>query len=397
MARDPLNAEIQRLRPRLVELRRHFHQHPELSFEEHETAPAIAGHLRRAGLEVMEGVGGYGVVGLIRGAKEGAMSGPTLLVRADVDALPIAEATGAEYASESVGVMHACGHDGHTAIGLVLAELLAARRDELRGNVKFAFQPAEERVAGAESMIREGVLRDPDVDGVIGLHLWSRVPVGDVVAQAGAFWPSADELRLRVCGRGGHGAMPHENVDPIIIAAEILVALQTLVSREIPPLHAAVVTFGSIHGGTAGNIIADAVDLVGTVRAFEEADRRYLHRRIGEVARGVARSLRGAAEFAVGVGVGPCVNDPEMTELVRRAAEATVGTEHIPTGDQRLSVSDDMALFLAAVPGCYFLVGAGNEARGITAPHHSSRFDIDEDALPIGVEVLARAALAYLA
>ena len=394
MDHDDLKAEIARRREALVELRRFFHRHPEIAGEEHETAAAIAGHLGRSGLDVTEGVGGTGVVALLRGtAGEG---GKTLLVRADIDALPVQEANDVAYRSETPGKMHACGHDGHIAIALTLADLLASRRDQLHGAVKFAFQPAEERMSGAEPMIRDGVMRDPDVDAVIGLHIWSPTPVGDVVAQAGPFFASADEIVLTVRGRGGHGAMPHLNVDPIVAAAQIVVAVQTLLSREISPFHPAVVTFGSIHGGTAFNVVADEVVLHGTVRAYDAADREHLLRRIGEIARGVAASLRAEAEMDEVRGCPACVNHPGITELVRRAAEATVGAAHIPAGDQRQSVSDDMALFLESAPGCYFLVGSGNPARGIMAPHHSSRFDLDEDALPIGVEVMARAALEYL-
>jgi amidohydrolase len=394
MTNEDLKAAIAARRPRLVELRRHFHQHPELAQEEHQTAATIAGHLRAVGLEVTEGVGGTGVVGLLAGS--GGTDGRTLLVRADIDALPVTEANAVEYASRTPGKMHACGHDGHIAIALVLAEVLAERREHLRGNVKLAFQPAEERIGGAEPMITDGVMRDPDVGAVIGLHLWSPTRVGDVAVQAGPFFASADEVILRVRGRGGHGAMPHLNVDPIVAAAQIVVALQTLITREISPLHPAVLTFGSIHGGTAYNVVADEVELRGTVRSYDAADREHLLARLGELARGIATGMRAEAEVEVVRGCPACVNDPAVTELIRRAAVATVGEEHVPAGDQRQSVSDDMALFLQAAPGCYFLVGAGNPERGITAPHHSNRFDIDEDALPIGVEVMARAALDYL-
>jgi amidohydrolase len=393
--KDALKADIQQRRPALIELRRYFHQHPELSFEERETAATIAARLRNTGLDVTENVGGYGVVGLLRGTKDGG-SDRTLLVRADIDALPVTEANDVPYKSQKLGIMHACGHDGHTAIALTLAELLFAQRDHLRGNVKFAFQPAEERVGGAEPMIRDGVLQNPDVNAVIGLHLWSTLPVGTVGVQTGPIFASADEVKIRVRGRGGHGAMPHLNVDPILIAAQILAALQTLVSREISPLHAGVVTIGAIHGGTAGNIIADEVEMIGTIRAYDQADREHLHLRVREVAQSIASGMRGEARVEIGPGVRACDNDPAITDLIRRAADATVGASNVPRGDNRLPVSDDMALFLAAVPGSYFLVGAGNAERGITAPHHSARFDIDEDSLSIGVEVLARATLEYL-
>lgn len=393
MAQDELKAEIAARHGELVELRRYFHERPETAFEERETARDIAERLRRSGLEVMEGVGKTGVVGLLRGE---AGPGKTLLVRADIDALPVTEANDAPYRSRNQGKMHACGHDAHIAIALTLADVLGRHRGELAGNVKFAFQPAEELAAGAKPMIADGVMRAPEVDGVIGLHIWSQTPVGDVAIQEGPFFASADHVVLRVRGRGGHGAMPHLNVDPLVAAAQIVVALQTLISREISPFHPAVITFGSIHGGTASNVTADEVELQGTVRAYDVADRDHLLRRIEEVAGGIAGALRAKAELTMKEGIPACVNDPEMTALVRRAAEATAGEQHISRGDQRQSVSDDMALFLRAVPGCYFLLGAGNADKGFTAPHHSAHFDIDEDALPIGVEVMARAALEYL-
>ncbi len=394
---DELHSDIEERRPALVELRRHFHQYPETAFEERQTASAIAAHLRGIGLEVTENVAETGVVGLLRGSSpDGAGASRTLLVRADIDALPVHEETGLDYASRIPGNMHACGHDAHIAIALVTAEVLASRREQLRGDVKFVFQPAEERIGGAARMIAEGVMRSPDVTAVIGLHIWSLTPVGDVVVQPGPFFASADEVHARIHGRGGHGAMPHVNVDPIVAAAQFIMATQTLISREISPFHPAVVTFGSIHGGTAFNVIADEVELAGTVRTYDPLDREHILRRLNEIAASTASSLRAEGVCEVVRGCQACVNDPEITELVHRSALATVGATHIPTSDQRQSVSDDMALFLAEAPGCYFLVGAGNAARGITAPHHSSHFEIDEDALPIGVEVMARAALEYL-
>jgi amidohydrolase len=397
MVRDELKAEIARRRPALVALRRHFHQHPELSFEEHETAAEIARRLRALGMEVREGVGGTGVVGLLRGTAPGTAGGPVLLVRADIDALPVTEENRVEYVSTVSGRMHACGHDGHIAIALTLAELLAERKERLRGTVKFAFQPAEERIGGALQMIGDGVMEDPKVDAVIGLHLWTPVPVGTVSVAAGPVFASADGLTLRVRGRGGHGAMPHLSVDPIVVAAQIVVALQTLISREVSPFHPAVLTFGTISGGTAFNIIADEVELRGTLRAYDADDREYLRRRVEEVAREVAQGMRAEVEYELTGGCSACVNEAAMAALVRRAAIATVGAAGVPGGDQRQAASDDMSFFLEAAPGCYFFVGASNAARGITAPHHSPRFAIDEDALGIGVETLARAALEYLA
>jgi amidohydrolase len=377
-------------------MRRHYHAHPELSFEERETASSIATRLSELGLETRDHAGGEGVVGVLRGTA-GNGDGRTLMVRADIDALPIEEISDAEYRSQVPGVMHACGHDGHIAIALTLAEVLSERRDQLHGNAVFAFQPAEERAAGASKMIEAGALHDPKVDAVIGLHLWATYPVGKIAVQPGAVMASADELILRVRGKGGHGAVPHEAVDPIVAAAQIVVATQTLVSREVSPFHPAVLTWGAISGGTAFNIIADEVELRGTLRTYDEADRVFLKLRLAELASGIAQGMRAEAEVTVGLGTGACVNDADITQLVRAAAEATVGRENVPTEDMRLTPSDDMSVFLAAVPGCYFFVGAGNVKRGIVAPHHNARFDIDEAALGIGVETMARATLAFLA
>lgn len=399
-ARDEITEDVERRRERLVELRRYFHQRPELSFEEEETAREIAERLRALGLEPQEGVGGHGVVALLRGLAPSKRHARTLLIRADIDALPIeeeADEAARPWRSRRPGVMHACGHDGHIAIALTLAELLMARRESFAGAALFVFQPAEERIGGALAMLADGVAHHPKVDATIGLHLWTPVPVGQVSAQEGAVFSSADEIALRIYGRGGHGAMPHLAVDPIVVAAEIISALQTLVSREVSPFNPAVVTFGAIHGGGAFNVIADVVELNGTLRAYAAEDRELLRRRIGEVARSVAEGMRAAVDYEIRGGCPACVNDPAMAALVRRAAIATVGEANVPGGDQRQAASDDMAYFLEAAPGCYFFVGAGDPARGIDAPHHSPRFDIAEESLAIGLETLARATLEYLA
>jgi amidohydrolase len=396
VTQDAITLDVAARVERLVTLRRAFHQRPELSLEERETAAEIARVLREAGWEAREGVGGTGVVGLLRGEAPGEGQIRTLLVRADIDALPVQEESDHPWRSRRDGVMHACGHDGHIAIALILAELLAARRGEFRGTVKLAFQPAEERITGAQAMLADSVMRDPDVDATLGLHLWTPVLVGQVSVAAGPVFSSADEVFLRVRGRGGHGAMPHLTVDPVVVAAQIIVALQTLVAREVSPFHPAVVTFGSIHGGGAFNIIADEVELRGTLRAYDAADRELLRRRIGEIARNVAEGMRAEVDYEIRGGCPACVNDPEMAALVRRAAVAAVGEANVPDGDQRQAASDDMAFFLERAPGCYFFVGASDPARGIDAPHHSPRFDIAEESLAIGLETLARATLDYL-
>jgi amidohydrolase len=383
--------EIAQRHADLIELRRDFHQHPELAMEETRTASIIATRLHASGLDVRTGVGNTGVVGVLRGGHPGK----TLAIRADIDALPIQEESDLPFISQVPGKMHACGHDGHTAIGLTVADILANHRNDLRGNVTFLFQPAEERIGGAQPMIDDGALKNPDVDAVIGLHVLSSLPVGQVGVRAGATFASADGFILRVRGRGGHGAMPNLSVDPVLVASQIIVALQSLVSREISPFNPAVVTIGRIHGGTAFNIIPDVVELEGTFRSFSHEDRAHIQSRIEEVAVNVATAMRASVEVEMTGGCPPCVSDATMTQLVKRAATEAVGAENI-RGDQVTTGADDMALFLNAVPGCYFIVGVQNASIGYDAPHHSARFKIDEGGLPVGVEVMVRAALDYL-
>jgi amidohydrolase len=391
---DRLKSEIDELVPGMVALRRDLHEHPELAFEEIRTSGIVTQRLRTLGLEVQTGVAKTGVVGLLRG-NEGLEGVKTIALRADMDALPIHELNEIDYRSTVDGKMHACGHDGHTSILLAVADILSKRRAELTGNVKFIFQPAEEGRGGAEAMVKGGVMQG--VDGVIGLHLISTYACGRVGVRAGAVFASADKLVLRVNGKGGHGAMPHEAVDPIVIAAHIITALQTLISREISPFSPAVLTIGIIRAGTAFHIIPETVEMQGTMRAFNAEQREQLSRRITELANGIASAMDGSCDVQVLHGPPPCINDATMTELVNKAAAASVGEEHVDRSEEVMTTSsDDMVYFLNAVPGCYFIVGAHNDEKGAKYPHHHPRFNVDEDALSIGVEVLTRAAMAYL-
>jgi amidohydrolase len=391
---DHLKSDIDELVPDMVAMRRDLHEHPELAFEEVRTSGIVARRLRSLGLEVQTGVAKTGVVGLLRGgtSKPGAK---TIAIRADMDALPIHEQNDVDYRSTIDGKMHACGHDGHTSILLAVADILHKRRDELSGNVKFVFQPAEERVGGAEPMVEEGVMRG--VDGIIGLHLISDYPLGRVGVRAGAVFASADRFVLTVNGKGGHAAMPETTVDPIVISAYIVTALQTLITRETSPLSPAVITIGTIQAGTAFNIIPESAEMHGTMRAFNAKHREQLLRRIGEISQGIAAAMGGSCEVEVFDGCPPCVNDAKVTAIVRGAAIAAVGEKEVDESEDVMSAaSDDMACFLEAAPGCYFVVGAQNEEKGAKYPHHHPHFNIDEDALPIGVEVLTRAAMDFL-
>ncbi len=382
---------IDALREGLIALRRDLHAHPELAFQEERTAGIVEARLRAAGLEVRTGLAQTGVVGVLRGGRPGR----TVLVRADMDALPIQEVSEAPYRSQVPGCMHACGHDGHTAIAVVLAELLSERRAELAGTLVFAFQPAEEITSGALPMIEAGVMDDPPVDAVVGLHLWNDLPVGTVALSAGPVFGSVDEIMISIEGRGGHGAIPHRAVDPIVAAAHVVTALQTIVSRETAPLDAAVVTIGTIHSGTAFNIIPDRVEMRGTVRAFTGEIRERTLRRVEEISSGVAGAVRCGATVTNRFGCPPVVNDAAVVAVVRDVAAGVVAGDRVvdlkPT-----TGSDDMAYFLQRAPGCYLAVGSHNRDRGLDAAHHNPRFDFDEEALLIGAKVLGGAALRLL-
>jgi amidohydrolase len=391
---DRLKSEIDELVPDMVAMRRDLHEHPELAFEETRTAGIVAGRLRALGLDVRTGVAKTGVVGTLKGGKAGS-NAKTLAIRADMDALPIHELNEIDYRSTIDGKMHACGHDGHTSILLTVADILSKRRAELSGNVAFVFQPAEEVIGGAEPMVKDGALKD--VDNIIGLHLFSTYPLGRVGVRSGPTFASADRFILKIHGKGGHAAMPEGSIDPIVIAAQITTALQTLISRETSPFSPAVITIGKIEAGSAFNIIPEIAEMQGTMRAYTAEHREKLVRRITELSQGIATAMNASCEVDFIDGCPPCVNDPTMTEAVRRAAEAAVGVDAVDTGEEVMTAgSDDMAFFLESVPGCYFIVGAQNPAKGAKYPHHHPRFNVDEDAMPIAAEVLARTALEYL-
>ncbi len=393
---DHLKTEIDERVPDLVAMRRDLHEHPELAFEEVRTSGIVARRLQGLGLEVQTSIAGTGVVGLLRGGQAGPEA-KTIAIRADMDALPIHEQNEIDYRSQSDGKMHACGHDGHTSILLTVADILSRRRDELKGNVKFVFQPAEENIGGARPMLEQGAMQG--VDGLIGLHLISTYPTGRIGVRAGTVFASADKFTLTVKGKGSHAAMFDRAIDPIVMAAYITTALQTLVSRETSPLTPAVITIASIHAGTAFNIIPETATMLGTMRTYSREHRHFLRQRIREIASGIATTMGGSCDIDMDDdGCPPCVNDAGMTALVRRAAIATVGEDKIDDGEVVLTTgSDDMGYFLQAVPGCYFIVGAKNDERGASFPHHHPRFNIDENALPTAVEVLTRSALDFLA
>jgi len=390
-----LREEATEMRDRLVAVRRDFHQHPELAFQEERTAGIVARRLRELGYDVRTGIGKTGVVGLM----EGAGSGParhTLLLRFDMDALPIHEQLELPFRSIYEGKMHACGHDAHTAIGLGVAELLARHCERWGGVVKFVFQPAEEIVSGALAMIADGVLEHPKPDHTLALHMWAEEEVGVIGVTDGPALAASSAYRIVVRGRGSHGASPHLGRDPIVAAAQIIVALQTIVARNLNPLQQGVVTVGIVHGGSAPNIIPDSAELQGTIRAFSDEVMNLLRSRIRDVAAGIAGALGCEADVSFSEQSTPAtVNDPAIAALMRQVAAELVGSARVRS-DYRTMGAEDCAYFLRAAPGAYVFIGAGNRSKGITEPHHSPRFQIDEDALLNGVALMTAGALRIL-
>ncbi len=383
-------AQAQALAPQLTGWRRDFHQHPEVAFEELRTAGVVASHLSGLGLEVQIGVGRTGVVAVL----EGAQPGPTAMLRFDMDALPIQEETDLPFASQAAGKMHACGHDGHTAIGLGVATLLAGQQQNLAGRVKFVFQPAEEIAQGARAMIADGVMTAPVPDAMFGLHLWSQIPLGQAVVKGGPLWASSDRFALEIVGRGSHGAMPHQGIDAIAVAAYAIAQLQTLISRDRDPLQPAVLSIGTIHGGSAFNILAERVQMSGTLRTFDLATRARVMDRMHSLLGGLCAAHGASYTLTWRDFTPPVVNDAAAASHLRAVAAAVLGAEAVADGPMMM-VAEDVAEFLERTPGCFFVLGAMPERR--VEPHHSPRFDIDERALPLGAAILAQATADWLA
>ena len=381
---------------KIMDLRCRIHKNPELSNQESSTAELAAAVLREAGIKVFTGVGGHGVVGVLKGAGDG----PCIALRADMDALPMEEKTGHPCASEVKGVMHACGHDVHTAVLLGAALILSEVKDRFNGTVKFVFQPAEEYnpTGGAPGMIDGGVLQNPDVDGIIGLHVWPSLPTGTVATREGALMGASDRLFLTVKGRGAHGSEPDNGVDAIVIASQIITALQTIVSRNVSPLDAAVVTVGTIRGGDRYNVIAEEVILEGTVRTVNPETQEKMPGRIDAIASGIARGMGGDCEMKYVKGYPPLMNDPGLTKKVFASLARVVGEDNVVAAEKPALGGEDFAFFTRKVPGCFMWLGCRPEgvAKEDMAPLHNNRFLPDEKAIPIGVEVLVNCALDLL-
>ncbi len=383
---DELNAAAEALAPRLSAWRRDFHRHPETAFREQRTQQALKSFFEGLGCPVRP-LAGTG----LRADLQGRPGGRTVALRADLDALPLTETPGREYGSQNPGACHACGHDGHMAALMGAAELLAARRNEWTGRVVFLGQPSEELPpGGARPMIEQGAL--DGVDAVFGLHLWQSLPTGRVGLVKGPMMAQSDNFRIVVRGRGGHGSMPHAAVDPILAAAHIVTAVQGIVSRSVDPLKPAVVSFGTVHGGTVYNIIPGEVLLTGTVRTFDPGVQKLIEARLRETAEGAARALGATAELEYEVGYPPLVNDAASVDFVTGVVSRTLGGERLLAIDPVMG-GEDFAYYLQNRPGAFFFLGAGD---GTSAPHHHPAFDIDEGVLPDAALLLAAIARDYL-
>ncbi|CAG7622678.1 amidohydrolase [Paenibacillus allorhizosphaerae] len=382
---------VEAVYPDMVKWRRYLHMNPELSFQESQTAAFVASLLQEWGIEARTGVGGHGIVARI----EGAAKGPTVALRADMDALPIQDEKSCEYASKVPGVMHACGHDAHTATLLGVAKLMNEHRDQLAGNVVFLFQPAEETTpGGAIEMIRDGALEGVDV--IYGIHLWTPFETGAAYCKPGAIMAAADEFIIEIKGKGGHGGLPHQTVDSIYVASQLVVNFQGIVSRFSDPTQPCVVTVGSFHSGTSFNVIAETATLKGTVRTFDPELRLQVKRRLEDIAEYTCRMNGAECAIKYNLGYPPVINHAAEEERFRRAAAAALGEQGARTSPL-IMAGEDYAYYLERIPGCFMFVGAGHKERGIVHPHHHPRFDIDEIAMHHAAKLFIRMTEDYLA
>lgn len=383
-----VRALVKNVKDYVIDLRREFHMYPERSGEEFRTSKRVKEELDKLGIPYTT-AGGTGVIGIIKGEKPGK----TVALRADMDALEVYEKNDIPYKSKTDGLMHACGHDGHTAMLLGAAKVLSMIKNELKGSVKLFFQPAEETAQGALKMIDDGVMEG--VDSVFAIHLWSGLPMGKISVEAGPRMAAVDVFDITVSGKGGHGSAPHEGVDALVAASDIVMALQTIVSRELSPLEPVVVTVGKLVAGTRFNVLASEAKLEGTNRYFNPKIKDVLPQAIERMAKSVAAGYRAEAHLNYQFATSPVINDPECSALAKRAVEKILGKDGLIEYEKVMG-GEDFAEFLKKAPGALALVGIGNEEKKTTYPHHHPNFNIDEDALEIGVALYVQYALDYL-
>lgn len=392
MIKDEIVSKAAEINDELIRIRRDIHAHPETGFQETRTAALVSAYLKNLGIEVRENVGITGVVGILWGKYPGR----TILLRADMDCLELQEQNEVDYKSEYAGRMHACGHDAHTTWVLGAAKILASLRDQLHGNVKFLFQPAEETEGGAKPMIEDGALEDPQVDAAIGAHVWPSVDVGKVGVKYGPMMASPDVVRITITGKGGHGAEPHNCIDPISIGCQVYMAFQTIISRRISPLEPAVLTISQFQAGTAHNIIPDKVEMVGTVRTFSSEMKEKMRSMMEAVLKSITEANGATYKFEYIPHYPPVINDAGMTALVEDAAKEILGDDNVVRLDQPTMGAEDFSYFQQKVPGTYFNIGTFNAEKGITTPLHNPQFNIDETILHKAAAVLANCAVRFL-
>lgn len=385
-----LDQEIAEMKDELVRMRQDFHRFPEVGFAEYRTAEKAAGYMKDLGLEVQEGIGGTGVVGLLRGKHEG----PTLGIRACLDALAMDECSGVDYLSENKGVFHGCGHDGNMTIALGAAKILCKYQDELKGNVKFIFQPSEEETGGAAAVIQAGVLQNPAVDAVFHIHNWHGIKEGVIGVKAGPVLASSDVFHLEIIGKQGHGAWPHLSVDPVVVAADVISAIQSIISREIDPMKPALITIGKIYGGTAVNIIPEKITIDGTVRTYHQDVRDFIAGRLEEVVSGFTRSARATYQLTYNRVMPPASNNPQLAAKVSRilkdSFEAGMVTDDIPCE----MGCEEFALFQQEIPGLFMFLGKDKEGEPIV-PIHDHNYIFNDETLTTGVKALCEIVLKY--
>ncbi|MEW8956327.1 M20 family metallopeptidase [Clostridium sp.] len=383
--------EALKIEKEIIEIRRDFHQHPEIGFEEFRTSGKIKEFLEKEGIPYRE-VAGTGVCAII----EGKEKGKTIALRGDIDGLPLEDKKDASYKSKIEGRMHACGHDAHTSILLGAAKILNSHKDKIKGNVKLLFEPAEETVGGARFMIKEGVLEEPYVDCILGLHVAEQIEVGKVGIKYGVFNAASNPFTIKIKGKGGHGAHPEDTVDPIVIACHVVTALQTIVSREIAPVYPGVVTVGAIHGGTAQNIIPSEVEIKGIMRTLTNEHRELVKRRLVEITEGICKAMRGDSEIDIEESY-PCLyNDDKVMNHLKISAEKVLGKENINILEHPSMGVESFAYFSNERPSAFYFLGVQNKEKGIVNPAHGCYFDIDEKSLALGIAIQCTAAFDYL-
>jgi len=387
------NKEANLIKDELIEIRRDLHEHPELGFEEIRTSKAIKDFLKANDIPYIE-VAKTGVCGIIKGTKEG--NNKTVALRGDIDALPIQDAKACEFKSKIDGMMHACGHDAHTTILMGAGKLLNKHKDEFSGTIKLLFEPAEETTGGATPMIKDGVLENPKVDCILGLHVDEETECGTIKIKKGVVNAASNPFSIKITGQGGHGASPHTTIDPIVIASHIVIALQTIVSREISPVNPIVITVGTLHSGTAQNIIPGEATLSGMIRTMTKEDRAFAIKRLNEIANGIALMSRAKAEINVDESY-PCLyNDDKFVDLITESANEILGKKNVLEQKAPKMGVESFAYFANERSSAFYFLGSGNKEKKTTEPAHSNLFNIDEDCLPIGVAIQALAAFNYL-